>query len=93
VVAPRLEVLFVDTTGAPITNAQLLDLFGHVQVITGTLKIENNTDLTSIEGLRSVKTVGGYYLYIYSKTKLASSRRDDRGRECAHQEQRQFGHP
>jgi hypothetical protein len=60
----------VDKTGAHITDAQLLDLLGYVQEITGKLNIESNTCLTSVEGLRSVTTVGGYP-YIYRNTKLA----------------------
>ncbi len=54
----------VDTTCAPITDAQLLDLFGHVQEITGILQMNGNTHLTNLEGLRSVTIVGGG-LYIY----------------------------
>jgi hypothetical protein len=50
----------VDTMGAPITEAQLLDLFGHVQEVTGYLDVDSNANLTSVDGLRSVTTVCGY---------------------------------
>jgi hypothetical protein len=45
----------VDTTSAPITDAQLLDLFGHVQEITGKLDIVDNIKLSNRKALGLVR--------------------------------------
>ena len=47
-------------TDAPITEVQLLDLFGHVQDITGYLDIDGNANLNSLEGMHSLTFVGGF---------------------------------
>jgi hypothetical protein len=46
--------------GSPITEAQLLTVFGNLKQITGNLDIVSNTNLGSIEGLRNLTSVGGY---------------------------------
>jgi hypothetical protein len=57
--------------GSRITEAQLAAMFGAVRDITGRVGIVLCHGLSSLEGLRSLTTIGGY-LWIDGNTSLAS---------------------
>jgi hypothetical protein len=59
----------VDIYNSPINSDQIEAIFGCVQNITGGLRIESNYELTNLDGLRNLTSVGGD-LYIGYNTAL-----------------------
>ena len=53
-----------------ITSAQLQAIFGNLHVIYGSLRLDGNTNLVNLEGMRNLTDIGGD-LYIGGNTKLA----------------------